>query len=225
MMDHHVYSALEAAIKTYGEKSGNSVDSLLARVLRVLESDDAFLEKVSQLDEAVDDYPAFEELREVIFDLLLINFFAADVKKLESDYLESAEWEDIEEQTIDRGTEILNLLLYLRECVDEEIEPQLEDYLKEFLLVDEDEFQDEYRIYEPIIANQLLVDSSYREIAEVSTKIPESQELSELFYPIMGFFYEQRPTAEDLNEYVRYSKKKALDLSVYNLLVAYNHSL
>ena len=45
-------------------------------------------------------------LREIFFDLLLINFFSADVKKLEEDYLDTPEWEEIEEQTLDRGTEV-----------------------------------------------------------------------------------------------------------------------
>jgi len=65
---------------------------------------------------------------------------------LEEDYLDSPEWEDIEEETLDRGTELLNLLLYLNECEEEDIVPELDDYLKEFLLVYEDEFQDEYTI-------------------------------------------------------------------------------
>ena len=44
---------------------------------------------------------------------LLINFLNEDIRKLEEDYLDSPEWEKIEESTIDRGTELLNLLLYL----------------------------------------------------------------------------------------------------------------
>src|SRR6201999_586870 len=108
-----------------------------------------------------------------------INFFSADVKKLEEDYLDSAEWEEIEQQTLDRGTELLNLLLYLNECRDEEIEPDLDDYLKEFLLVDEDEFQDEHRIYEPVIENQILMESPVSEIAKDAGKLPQDSELKE----------------------------------------------
>ena len=48
------------------------------------------------------------------------------------------------------------------------------------LLVDEDEFQDEHRIYEDVIANQILVDSSYEEIAKVAGNLPEFAELKEL---------------------------------------------
>ena len=88
------------------------------------------------------------------------------------------------------------MLLYLRECKDESIEADLDDFLKEFLLVEEDEFQDEYRIYEPFIANQILVDSTYGEIAKVAGGLDPDQEVAELFYPVMSFFSEPEPTEE-----------------------------
>lgn len=221
-MDQHVQNALRVGLQAYAGATDYQIQDFSARLIAVFEGDTPYLEKVSYLDAAFDDHPQLEELREIAFDLLLMNFFAADVEKLENDYLESEEWETIENQTIDRGTELLNLLLYFRECADEEIEPQLDDYLKEFLLVDEDEFQDEHRIYEPVIANQLLLDSSYGEIAKVTAKIPANQELSELFYPIMSFFYEQHPTASDMEEFARSSANPAFDAAVYTLLVAYN---
>ncbi|WP_257670615.1 hypothetical protein [Parapedobacter tibetensis] len=221
-MEEHIQKALGACLHTYGEMAEFGANELLGKLIEVFELEAPYLEKVSGLDAAFDDHPRFEELREIVFDLLLMNFFAADVEKLEADYLESEEWEAIEEQTIERGTELLNLLLYLRECADEDIEPQLVDYLKEFLLVDEDEFQDEYRIYEPVIANQILTDTSYDEIAKVASKIPENQELAEFFYPLMGFFYEQNPSEQDLEDYARSSANPAFETAVYKLLTAYN---
>ena len=222
-MDKHVQHALEAGLRAYAGVTDHPIADVLARLITVFDGEIPYLEKVTQLDVVFDDNPRLEELREIAFDLLLMNFFAADVEKLENDYLESEEWESIEEQTIDRGTELLNLLLYFRECTDEDIRPHLDDYLKEFLLVDEDEFQDEHRIYEPVIANQLLLDSSYGEIGKVAANIPANQELTELFFPIMSFFYEQHPTASDLEEYTRSSANPAFDTAVYALLVAYNH--
>ena len=221
-MDQHIQQALAESMRTYADAAQLEVAGLLPRLIEVFESEAAYLAKLAQLDAVFDDNPRFEELREVAFDLLLMNFFAADVGKLESDYLESEAWEAIEEQTIDRGTELLNLLLYFRECADEEIAPQLSDYLNEFLLVDEDEFQDEHRIYEPVIANQLLIDSSYSEIAKVASKIAANQELAELFYPMMSFFYEQHPSRDDFAEYTQSSVNPAFDSAVYTLLVAYN---
>ena len=222
-MDQQIRKALEKCVKAYAGEAKVEAEDVWTSLVDAFEGDNAFLEKLAQVDAAFDDHPHIEELREVAFDLLLMNFFAADVAKLESDYLESAAWEAIEEQTIDRGTELLNLLLYFRECADEDIEPQLSDYLKEFLLVDEDEFQDEHSIYEPVIANQLLVDSSYSEIAKVASQIPENQELSDLFYPIMSFFYEQDPSDADWSAYTSESANPAFDNAVYGLLVAYSH--
>lgn len=222
-MDQQIQKALEKCVNAYGATVRVDVSEIWALLVDAFSSDSPFLAKVEQMDAVFDDHPRFEELREVVFDLLLMNFFAADVAKLENDYLESEAWEAIEEQTIDRGTELLNLLLYSRECADEAIEPQLSDYLKEFLLVDEDEFQDEHRIYEPVIANQLLVDSSYGEIAKVASKIPENQELADLFYPIMSFFYEQRPSDADWSAFTTDSTNPAFDNAIYGLLVAYNN--
>ncbi|MFD2146577.1 hypothetical protein [Mucilaginibacter antarcticus] len=168
-----------------------------------------------------DSHPQLEVLREVFFDLLMINFFSADVKKLEEDYLDSKEWEQIEEDTLDRGTELLNLLLYLNECEDEDIEPELEDYLKEFLLVDEDEFQDEYRIYEPVIANQILIESSTIEIAKAAGKLPEDSELKEIFYPMMCFFQNTTPTDSDKVEIAASAVDKEFDMAVLAILTSF----
>ncbi|MGV3763289.1 hypothetical protein [Parapedobacter sp.] len=222
-MDQYIHSALEKCLQNYAKGVQLDGAGVLAPLVEIFERDTPFLDKVAQADAIFDNDPRFEELREITFDLLLMNFFASDVEKLENDYLESEAWDAIEEQTIDRGTELLNLLLYFRECADEGIEPELDDYLKEFLLVDEDEFQDEHRIYEPIIANQLLVDSSYGEIAKVAAKIPENQELVDLFYPIMSFFYEQHPVDADWAAYATESVNPAFDSAIYGLLVAYNH--
>ena len=220
-MDQRVQKALNISLEQFARAEHISPTDFFLKLENIFNSEEDFIEKVNMLDAAFDDNAAFDALREVYFDLLLINFFAEDVKKLEDDYLESSEWEKIEEDTLDRGTELLNVLLYLRECEDEEIEPELEDYLKEFLLVEEDEFQDEHRIYEDVIANQILTESSYEEIAAAARKLDEESELRELFYPVMSFFYEQKPAPEDLVEFERSSDDKAFDIAVYALLTNY----
>jgi len=145
-----------------------------------------------------------------------------DVKKLEDDYLETKEWESIEEETIDRGTELLNLLLYLNECSDEDIEPDLEDYLKEFLLVDEDEFQDEHRIYEPVIENQILLESPVAEIGRMAKKLLDDSELKEIFYPMMCFFQNIEPSEGEKDEIAKNALDKGFDMAVLEILVNFN---
>lgn len=220
-MNARIEKAMEAALSAFGKIKNQEVGAFTKQMIQVFGSAKDYLDKVAAMDQSFDDEPSFEPLREVFFDLLLINFFTEDVQKLEQDYLESQEWEAIEEETIDRGTELLNLLLYLKECEDEDIEPQLEDFLKEFLLVDEDEFQDEYRIYEAVIANQGIIEGSLAGLAEVAGKLPADSELKELFYPMLAFFRDRNPDADTLGEYLQLSNNPDFDVAVYALLRAY----
>ena len=223
-MNPKVNNSLKAALEQFSEISKIDHATVLTELHRVFDLDAGFLEKVAEMDEVINQNEAFEPLKEILFDLLLINFFTEDVQKLEEDYLESDEWEDIEEETLDRGTELLNVLLYIKECEDEALEPELEDFLKEFLLVEEDEFQDEHRIYEEVIANQILVESSLDEVARVARSLPEFSELKELFYPMMAFFRNSNPDADELDRFNKNSINPGFDAAVYALLFAYNQS-
>jgi hypothetical protein len=222
-MNKSIKEAMLSALGQFASVNNQDHEAFSQILVDVFSAEKAYLDKVASLDAAFDDHSLFEPLRELFFDLLLINFFNEDVRKLEEDHLDSPEWEKIEEKTIDRGTEILNLLLYLQECQDEEIEPELSDFLREFLLVDEDEFQDEHRIYEEVIANQILVESSLKEVARVSSTLAEDSELKELFYPMIGFFRDPDPADEDFNEFIKYSENPDFDSAVYALLISFNN--
>lgn len=219
MIDPKIETAFVAALEAFSKYNSFDATQLTDEFADVFASDEDFLSKVDELDAVFDENAEVEELREIFFDLLMINFFSADVKKLEEDYLDTPEWESIEEETLDRGTELLNLLLYLNECEDEDIEPELEDYLKEFLLVDEDEFQDEYRIYEPVIANQILIESPVSEISKVAATLPEDSELKELFYPMICFFQNIDPSDEEKKEIADNAINKEFDMAVLEILV------
>ena len=218
-MDNKVKNSLESLFNTFSALENVSGQQALRQLQNIFDSDEDFMSKLMLMDKVFDDFPQLDAIREVTFDLLLINFFSEDTKKLDEDYLDSPEWEKIEDQTIDRGTELLNLLLYLKECEDEDIEPSLEDYLKEFLLVEEDEFQDEHRIYEDVIANQILMESSLEEIARVSKSLDPESEIRDLFYPLMAFFYNTNPSAEDLKEFKNLSEDAPFDAAVLELII------
>lgn len=221
-MDNHVRTALIASLDKFAAVSGKDSIKLEEGLIEVFSKDLGFLEKLEEFDEVFNDYPAFEELREVFFDLLMINFFANDVKKLEEDYLESDEWAAIEEETIDRGTELLNLLLYINECHDERIRPELGDFLKEFLLVEEDEFQDEFHIYEDLISNQNLVESSIEDICSHVGMIEIGEEMEDLFIPFMAFFHQPKESEQVIKDLQEYSPNKEFDVAVYTLIANFN---
>ena len=221
-MNNSVEQAIVASLDQFA--AVNKIESLAIeqRLVEVFSKDMNFLEKVAEFDEVFDEHPKFDELREVFFDLLMINFFTSDVNKLEEDYLESREWENIEEETIDRGTELLNLLLYINECHDEDIKPGLEDFLKEFLLVEEDEFQDEFHIYEDLISNQQLAESSVEDICSNADIIELSEEMEELFVPFMTFFLQPNTSETTQKEILKFSNNKSFDVAVYTLITNFN---
>lgn len=223
MIDPTIQNAISAALLAYNAYTPIKVDVLTDEMIKVFASDKDFMEKVDDMDDVFDAHPHADNLREVFFDLLMVNFFSADVNRLEEDYLDTPEWADIEEETLDRGTELLNLLLYLNECRDEDIEPSLEDYLTEFLLVDDDEFQDEHQIYEPIIANQILVESTPAEVNKIAVKLSEDAELRDLFYPMMTFFQNTNPGSKDREAVAEYAVDQSFDVAVFAILETFNH--
>ena len=221
-MDNPIRVALSASLNRYAEISGSDASNMEEALAEVFSKDLGFLEKADEFDQVFNDHPQFEELREVFFDLLMVNFFANDVQKLEEDYLESDEWADIEEQTIERGTELLNLLLYINECHDEKIKPELGDFLKEFLLVEEDEFQDEFHIYEDLITNQHLAESSVEDICSHAGMVDLGEEMEELFVPFMTFFLHPRANEQVIDDLKQYSPNKEFDIAVYTLITNFN---
>ncbi len=222
MIDPKIKKAIDAAFQYVQTVNPANAEPVKGQILAVFESELTFLQKVKGMDEVFNSNPKLEHLREIFFDLLLVNFFSADVKKLDEDYLDSPEWEKIEEETLDRGTEMLNVLLYLNECEDEDIDPELNDYLTEFLLVDEDEFQDEHRIYEPVIANQILMDSGIEEIGNVARNLPEDEEIKELFYPLMCFFYDTNSSEETQKAAAENAVEPEFDLPVLAIMLNFN---
>jgi len=222
-MDNRVKKALSASIHKYAEVASLDAAGFETELIAAFELEMNFMDKVTAFDAVFDSNPKFEELREIFFDLLMVNFFSSDVQKLEEDYLEGEEWANIEEETIDRGSELLNLLLYIKECHDEDLDPELGDFLKEFLLVEDDEFQDEFEIYEELISNQQLAESTVEEICKAAKKLNLSEEMQELFVPFMVFFLDVEGSTETTKELIQFSSNKAFDAASYILITEINN--
>ncbi|MCC7532830.1 MAG: hypothetical protein IT246_02690 [Bacteroidia bacterium] len=183
-------NAIQAVSALINSFASNEV--LAQSISSVFVSKEDFMTKVKTFDETFSAHPSHEAIQEFAFDLLMTHHLS-NIDN-EEDYFETDEWLKIEDKTIDRGTELLNILLYISEAKDSDAPITIEDFLYEFLLVDEDEFQDEHRIYESFIANQELVDEDVESILEVAESIPENEEIKELFIPL--FLYFQTPASK-----------------------------
>ncbi|MDZ4667947.1 MAG: hypothetical protein SGJ00_08680 [bacterium] len=188
-----VASSLYALLANHNPK-GN-FDGLNQELSAIMFNDQTgFLDRSKQIDEWVAAHPQQEELGDMLFDLLMVQFLAIETH--EPDYFDSQEWNDIENKTLDKGSEMLNLFLYLSEAKETEVEISLEDFLNEFLLVGEDEFQDEYRIYESLIVNDDLLDADIESIRLVQADIKPETGLADYFVPLVCFFQYAEGTAE-----------------------------
>ncbi|MFY8189563.1 MAG: hypothetical protein ACOVK9_01255 [Bacteroidia bacterium] len=179
------YNSLEALIHHHA--SGDSTSELVGQLASFLFDESLpFLERSEKLDAWVLVHPNQEVLADVLFDILMVHYLSEEMH--EPDYFDSQEWNDIENKTLDRGSEMLNLFLYLSEAKETEIAPHLDDFLTEFLLVGEDEFQDEYRIYESLIVNEDILDADLAGIRDVQKTVKTDTGLQEYFVPLVFFF-------------------------------------
>jgi hypothetical protein len=173
--------------------------------------EEEFLKRVKAIDELFAKHPELEAIHEFVFDLLLVKLLSAENKPEE--FFDSPEWDHIEDKTIDRGTELLNLFLYLSEAKEADVEISLDDFLNEFLLVDEDEFQDELRIYEPLIVNEDILEAELSSIKEIQQGLKDENPIKPLFLPLVLFFQEPEGIVDE--EAIQLSK---LEIAVYETL-------
>jgi hypothetical protein len=203
-------------------QSDPAIDSASVAALALMNEPPAENELVTALDALVKNHPALAPMSEYLFDLAIMQVIANGTDSENEAYFDSPEWMSLEEQTLDRGTELLNVLVYLRDCAAHDVKPTMPDFLNEFLLVDEDEFQDEFYIYEPFIRNQgLAEDGTAEAIVTVGEKM-EDQETRDLFAPVMWFFAsvgDDDPAA--LGELIAVSKNASVHGAIFNMLHHY----
>lgn len=169
---------------------------------KIVEIPDDFFKHIDEMDaiiEANDDLMPFGEL---IFDLWVLHLLETQ----DGDFLESQTWLKIEEETLDRGTEAMNFFLYLQEAKDEGLEVNLSDFLYNFLLVDDADFQEEHQLYEPIIAHQDLIDEPFKTIISTGEKLAHGSELEDLLVPIFCFFKKPNDCETNLLSIVQANK-------------------
>ena len=195
-MHKPIRNALESIFA--GERQLN----VRAEVMIVFSSEDKFMDKLKRID-AIVEIHKIKSISEILVDLLIIDAIARSTDR--EAFFDSEEWLVIEEGTLDRGSELLNMFLFLQECKDDDITANLATFLDDFLLVHEDEFQDEHRIYEDIIKHQDAIDTDEEAILNISKELSNDSDMKELFLPLMLYFYGlEHKTKIDLSTFTNY---------------------
>jgi hypothetical protein len=188
----------------------------------LLEPDGQGVEIFKKADAVLDRFPAFEDLREFLIDLCVVRLMT-DLEGDEEEgdeVFESPEWQKIENAAADRGTELLNVLIYIKECHLSEAEPDLEDFLYEYLLVDDEDYQDELAIYEPFIKGLEIADAPLKQLIQAGNN-QRDNEMRELFTPMMLFFRDAETQPGKITlALLEHSALPELHCALYGLLCA-----
>ena len=178
-------------------------DEGLRQIQQLFLSDEDGIPFLQNLDSTVYSNDGLMPLGEYMMDFGILKLMVQasaheDVEALfESDY-----WMELEEKTLERGTELLNVLVYLKDCIENHVRPSLNDFLNEFLLVGEDGFQDEFEIYEPFIKNDDLLDANIKTILSTGEEVADD-DIRDLFAPMMIFFKNAGKNRQDSMDQIR----------------------
>lgn len=175
------------------------------------------LEAQAQLQSWLVNHPQCLPYGPFLFDLLLTAFIFKG-SLISEEFFETEEWEAIEDSFAEEGSELLNLLLYLAEAVDTQSEISLDDYLDDFLLVDEDEFQDEHEIYREVILMRNQIDSAFPPMMEVLMKKKDESPLGSMFIPLFVLFYYPDELEFATAQLAKYSDKLEEEQAIFAMI-------
>ncbi len=223
-----IKNALHAMIRCFvdGSSEVNAEEGqlLLADMVALLGHAGEFKAKLAEMDKSMEAHPNFEPLYDYLFDLLMLSFIASDSAQMDENYLDSEEWLKIEDETSDRGSEMLNMYIYLTEAATQEIDIDLMDFLNEFLLADDELYQDDFFVYEEILKNEEIAEADIAEILSAAEKV-ETDELREIYVPLLAFF-DVHDTEEDVLKAISNSDyQKPIHLALYGALCAFAEGL
>lgn len=175
---------------------------------------------LASMDALVDAHPSLEDLREVLADMVMLRLFNENEETEEDpdEFFESDEWMEIEDQFVDRGSEVLNFFLYLRECLEFDEKPSVEDFIHEYLEEeDEDGEQEDFFIYEELIKYQGVAEGPVAQVFTVAKEI-ERPELQEVFVPMLMFFRNYNKKDEKVFDLIKeQSANPAWDAAILRL--------
>jgi hypothetical protein len=154
----------------------------------VIQQAHALEEGLRRWKEVVDGHAALKPYAEYLFDLFYISWLSWQEDAGNEDWMDSDEWQRMEDKLAERGTEMLNMMMYLQEVRDTGIKANLDDFIEQYLGDDELDFQDDIEVYEEVIANRNWLDLPYHQMVAQAEAMEDDTAIPELFTPLFCFF-------------------------------------
>ncbi|MCS7078253.1 MAG: hypothetical protein NZ455_16190 [Bacteroidia bacterium] len=177
------------------EKWDKEIKTAYQELKTILDTNEHIAQKVTQMDKVCEKYTFLHNLKEYLVDIGLVHFFTLSSVYDREDYFETSEWLRIEDELSDRGTELLNWLLYIEEAKSARAEISLQSYIEDFLLIGDEmnEDQENLKIYEPLINAQKYLDYTPLDLFLLYERIPEAHVLKNIAFPMMCYFRKNYP--------------------------------
>ena len=224
-----IEDALKSLFKGFAEGresvSASKADNVAQQVIDLINGIDKFPEMNQQLSKLLENETDFADLYPYVFDLLMLSFIAGSNEKVDPEYFESKEWEEIEESTSSLGSEILNLYIYMAEAYQHGIELDFEDYLHEFLIAEDELYQDDFPIYEDLLDNEDLIHEDIESLVAHAQSMEEDDELKQVLVPMIAFFQNDEPVLSRRKEIASFPYQKAIHLALFDSLTSFHNRL
>lgn len=178
---------LDALLQKAAESKGRW-SSLMHTWIQLLAEEAPLETAVKKLDAFATESNALLPFREFLFDLLYITWLSRQEEAGNTDWMDSPEWQRLEDKLAERGTELLTLLMYLQEVIDSNLKANLDDFLEQFITDDEMDFQDDLEVYEEVVVNRDWLDLTYAEMVKKTEAIENETAIPEVFAPLFCFF-------------------------------------
>lgn len=187
-MNSSVHHAIEGLLYGYNEFLGKSgYEKSLTALSQIIIGEGNFDDRAKALDTWIDEHQKYESLREYLFDLLMTQFIRNEGTS--EAFFDSPEWDRIEDEYADRGSELLDAITYLDECSEVELIPSIEDFIYEFLLVENNPDKETLALYEPLIRHKALVNEILEDLIDETAHDKENT-LGPMLQALLIFFSE-----------------------------------
>lgn len=159
----------------------------LDAMLQLIQQKDLdFSQKLKQSDALAQKLEEADFVKELSFDWLMASFLADEER--DEEFLDSEEFEQMENRYEGRGTELMNLLVYLEECRENDIQPSYQDFVHEFLITDDEDVQEDITLYEDFLGLEEVLEAPFEAFLPKLTQMTEQSQLGS-FLPVLASYF------------------------------------
>lgn len=134
--------------------------------------------------------------RDFLVDLLILHAFAVEGEEQVGN---DQSWDALEDACMGKGTDLLQFIHYLDECLADEVQPDMEDFIESFVISPDLEDQDNMLAYEEVLEARDLVDAPLHDMIRECRLLAADSAVEPIFTGLFCFL-RTAPTSKEFLE-------------------------